>query len=228
METNQHHSLGYYSWFRKHYISLIILILIFYLFFAFLAPVLMKCKVNQFAKIIYFIYSNFCHQFAHRSWFLFGEQFFYPAYPVGNSAIRSIENVFGITAANIEKSRKIIGNERAGYKIAICQRDVAIYGAMLIFAIIYKFFHNHIKSIPFWLWFLIAVIPMGIDGSWQLFSSSNLSIINIPPYESTPLMRSITGGMFGFFSGWYLYSAIEKTFADETRGRIRNIDFIRK
>ena len=228
MENHRQRSLDFYAWFRKNYITLIIFLLIIYLFFAFLAPVLMKCKINQFAKIIYFIYSNFCHQFAHRSWFLFGEQFFYPAYPVGNSAIRSIENVFGITAENIDKSREIIGNENAGYKIALCQRDVAIYGAMLIFSIIYKLFKNQIRSIPLWLWFLVAIIPMSIDGFWQLFSSLNLSILNLQSYESTPLMRSITGGMFGFFTGWYLYSAIEETFLNETRGKIRKIDFIRK
>jgi len=188
----------------------------------------MKYKVTRLGKNIYYIYSNFCHQFPHRSWFLFGEQSFYPASSKGISGIRSIENVFSITPENMEKSREIIGNENVGYKIAICQRDVAIYGAMLIFAIIYKLSQNQIKSIPLWLWFLVAVIPMGIDGFWQFISSSNLSIIKIPPYESTPLMRSITGGMFGFFTGWYLYTTIEETFVDETRGKIIKNDFIRK
>jgi len=199
---------------------LIIVILFCYLIFAFLAPVLMKLEFSKLGKIIYVIYSNLCHQFAHRSWFLFGEQLFYPAYVDADSGLRSLHDVFGIFPENIQKSREIIGNESAGYKVAICQRDVAIYGAMLISALIFQFSCKHIKKLPFWLWSIFAIIPIGIDGVWQLISSSNIAIINSSSHESTPLIRSITGILFGFFTGWYLYPAIEETFEDESAGII--------
>jgi len=221
MENYQEHSSDFISWFRRNYMILIIVMLFFFLFFAFLAPVLMKYEITQMGRIIYRIYRNFCHQFAHRSWFLFGEQIFYPAYSDEGSGIRSLHEVFGVFAGSVQESREIIGNENAGYKVAICQRDVAIYGAMLVFALIFHFSQNRIKKIPFWLWLLIAVIPIGIDGLWQLISSSNLSILNISNHESTPLMRSITGLMFGIFTGWYLYPAIEETFEDESNGIIK-------
>jgi uncharacterized membrane protein len=203
---------------------LIIVILFFYLFFAFLAPVLMKYEINQIGKIIYTIYSNFCHQFAHRSWFLFGKQVFYPAYSEEGRGIKSLYDIFGVFAESVQESREIIGNESAGYKVAICQRDVSIYGAMLMFALIFHFSHKKIKKIPFWLWFLMAIIPIGVDGFWQFISSSKLSILNISSHESTPLLRSITGWMFGLFTGWYLYPAIEETFEDESKGIIKRIE----
>ena len=224
MENFHEHSCDFFSWFRRNYMILIIVILFFFLFFAFLAPVLMKYEITQPGRIIYAIYSNFCHQFAHRSWFLFGEQVFYPAYSEKGSGIRSLNEVFGVFAESVQESREIIGNDNAGYKVAICQRDVAIYGAMLIFAFIFHFSQNRIKKIPFWLWFLIAIVPIGVDGFWQLISSLNLSILNIHSHESTPLIRSITGWMFGLFTGWYLYPAIEETFEDESNGIIKRIE----
>jgi len=203
---------------------LIIVLLFFYLVFAFLAPVLMEYKITHPGRIIYAIYSNFCHQFAHRSWFLFGEQAFYPAYSIEGSGIRSLYDVFGVSAENVQESREITGNARAGYKVAICQRDIAIYAAMLTFALIFQFSHNQIRKIPFWLWFILAIIPVGVDGFWQFISSLNLSIFNISSHESTPLLRSITGGMFGLFTGWYLFPAIEETFIDESTGIIKRIE----
>jgi len=223
--NHREQSLNFSSWFRKNYMILIIMLLFFYLFFALLAPVLMKYKFFKTGKFIYKIYSNFCHQFAHRSWFLFGEQQFYPAYTDAGSGLRSLHDVFGIFPENIQKSREIIGNESAGYKVAICQRDVAIYGAMLNVALIFQISSKKIKKPPFWLWFIFAIIPIGIDGVWQLISPMNIAIINISSHESTPLVRSITGILFGFFTGWYLYPAIEETFEDETAGIIKRVKY---
>ena len=53
----------------------------------------------------------------------------------------------------------------------------------------------------------------------------NIAIINISSHESTPLVRSITGILFGFFTGWYLYPAIEETFEDETAGIIKRVKY---
>jgi len=223
MKNHSEQSFNFFSWFRKNYMVFIIMLLFIYLFFAFSAPVLMKLEFSKLGKFIYVIYSNFCHQFAHRSWFLFGEQLFYPTSINADSGLRSLHDVFGIFPDNIQKSREIIGNKSAGYKVAICQRDVAIYGAMLIVALIFQLSRKKIKKLPFWIWFSFAIIPIGTDGVWQLISSSNISIINIFSHESTPMIRSITGILFGFFTGWYIYPAIEETFEDESAGIIKKV-----
>jgi hypothetical protein len=47
---------------------------------------------------------------------------------------------------------------------------------------------------------------MAIDGGLQFISPL---IPAIPPYESTPLLRVITGGLFGFGAIWLAYPYFE-------------------
>ena len=201
-------------WFRNNYLKVIITMLLIYLILAFIAPVLMATGNPLLAKAIYRGLSSLCHQFAHRSWFLFGEQAFYPLETRGN--FLSVFDVFDVPPENPELSREIIGNVQTGYKVAVCQRDVALYGALLFFAIIFIASKKSIKQISPGLWVLFAVMPIGIDGLLQLASSYGL----LPfMYESNPLLRSMTGALFGFFSGWILFPAIEKSLERE---RINN------
>ncbi|MCD6356608.1 MAG: DUF2085 domain-containing protein [Anaerolineaceae bacterium] len=194
---------------------LIIVLLFVYLILALLAPILMKAGYYKYGKFLYRLYSNLCHQFAHRSWFLFGEQAYYPADPLKGNDILTIQGAFGVKATDETASREIIGNEKSGYKIAICQRDIAIYGMMFVFALIFTCTGKKINKIPFWLWFIFGVLPIGLDGTLQLLSTMNKSAPLIISYESNPIMRTITGAMFGLFTGWYLYPAIEETFLDD-------------
>ena len=80
------------------------------------------------------------------------------------------------------------------------------------FSIVYLFFKNRIRKIPFIFWIIFAILPMAIDGTWQLLST--LRILNLPNHESNPLIRSLTGGLFGFFSGWYLLPTVMDSFKD--------------
>ena len=199
-------------WVKDNYLFVVILFLTLYLLFAFLAPVLMEIGHPEASKIIYRAYSNLCHQYAYRSWFLFGEQAHYPL--VRSDGLLSLFDYFDVSQQHPEFSREIIGNERAGYKVAICQRDVALYAALLLSSIIFILTKKRIKRLPFSLWILLAVLPIGMDGLLQLASSSDIFSIT---YESTPLMRTITGTMFGLFSGWLLFPAIQQTITNEKR-----------
>jgi uncharacterized membrane protein len=87
-------------------------------------------------KVIYGIYRNFCHQFAFRSWFLFGEQAYYPISSV--NGIQTYQKEFSLSPNDLFAAQAVLGNEKAGYKLAFCQRDLAMYAAMLIFGIFYS------------------------------------------------------------------------------------------
>lgn len=208
--TNSSTPFDPFHWLKKHYLIIFTLVLLFYILLAFLAPILLNAGYPQLGKLIYRGFSNFCHQYAHRSWFLFGEQAHYPIESRGSAL--TIFEVFDIPLDHPELSREIIGNERAGYKVAVCQRDVALYGAMLLFTLIYIASGKRIAQLPFLLWVILAVAPMGVDGLWQLAGSYGLFS---SAHESTPLIRSITGAMFGFFSGWILLPAIERSIQKE-------------
>jgi len=197
------------AWFQRNSHLVLILVLFLYVFGALLAPVLMKKSRDLPAKIIYWIYSNFCHQFAHRSWFLFGKQSFYPMNLSANKELINFDTAFGSHENEIDFSRSIIGNELFGFKMAFCQRDLAMYSSMALFGIFYLVTGRKIKRIPISLLVLFGLTPLGIDGVFQLFGSNNIAIPLIGFWESTPTIRSITGILFGVFTGWFIFPSFD-------------------
>jgi uncharacterized membrane protein len=123
-------------WISNHYMLVFNILGLLYLGLPFLAPVLEKAHYPAPAKIIYAIYSPLCHQLAFRSWFLFGEQAYYPRELAGISGKITYEQLLGSERIDLTEARNFIGNDQIGYKVAFCQRDIAIYGAILLFGLI--------------------------------------------------------------------------------------------
>jgi len=205
------------AWFSKHYMLLFNLLVLLYVGLPILAPVLMKYKMPRAANVIYKIYSPLCHQLAYRSFFLFGEQLFYPRELAGIEGVSTYEEISGYDSEDLLMARNFLGNEIAGYKIALCQRDLAIYLAILSFGLLFSLTGNKIKPIPWYVWILFGILPIGIDGFSQLISQLGMALFSwFPVRESTPLLRFISGSMFGLFTAWYGYPYIEESIA-ETR-----------
>jgi len=211
-------------WLSRHYLALLNLVVALYVGLPFLAPTLMKSGAEAPARALYTIYSPLCHQFAFRSFFLFGEQPYYPLPEAGLKNIKTLDLVTGFQnledPGNISRlqARQFIGNEQLGYKVALCERDVAIYGAMLLFGLLYAATGRRLPALHWIAWFLIALGPIGLDGFSQLFSQFNFSWLSpILPYrESTPFLRVLTGSLFGFCTAWFSYPYLEESMA-ETR-----------
>lgn len=199
------------AWFRKNYLFVINLLLAIYLFLPVVAPVLMKTGVNGAGNLIYGIYRPLCHQLAYRSFFLFGEQSVYPRELAGIAALKSYEEVTGLDPNDVQSAMAFIGNETLGYKIALCQRDVAIYGSLLLFGLIFGLGKKKIKPLPWLLWIFLALGPIGLDGFSQLLSQTDLPALAwLLPRESTPLLRVLTGTSFGWFTAWFGIPSIEE------------------
>jgi uncharacterized membrane protein len=211
-------------WLAKRYLVMLNLFILFYVGLPFLAPVLKKTSVEIPARVLYRIYSPLCHQFGFRSFFLFGEQVYYPLAEANIKGVRTFEEMTGITNLDDPASftrleaRSFTGNETMGYKVALCERDVAIYLAMLLFGIIFALSNRRIKSLHWIMWFLIGIAPIGLDGFSQLFSQFNWDwLASVIPYrESTPFLRVLTGALFGFSTAWFAYPNIEESM-NETR-----------
>ena len=172
----------------------------------FLAPLLMKVGYINAAQWIYQPYKLVCHTYAFRSVFLFGDQ---PIYARGNSD-GEFEQASGINLGRVDglfAARDFQGNEQMGYKVALCQRDVAIYLALAINGVFYALLRwRGVHSIPFWLFLLIGVVPIGLDGLSQLFSQPPFNLI--PFRESTWWLRILTGSLFGTSVAWLIYPLI--------------------
>jgi uncharacterized membrane protein len=198
-------------WFNKNYMWVIILLIFVFLLGAFTAPIFMKLGLDYPAKIFYSLYSPFCHQLAFRSWFLFGEQPFYPRELAGISGYLTYEQITNDQTLNLDLAREYIGNNEIGYKAALCQRDVAIYSSLLIIAFYFQLKKRKIKPLPWYIWVIIGLIPIGIDGVTQ-FGGLGIPFLSwLPVRESTPLLRTVTGTLFGLTTGLFLFPLIEET-----------------
>ena len=207
------------NWLSHHYMLVFNLLVFLFVGFPFLAPVLMKVGAIIPAKVIYTVYRPFCHEFAFRSFFLFGEQPYYPRQLADIPGVLTYEQVSGFSSFNVEAARDFVGNNTLGYKVAICQRDVAIYGSILLFGLVFSLFKKRIKAYPWviYLWVLIGIVPIAIDGFSQLPSLISTPLPAWLPYrESTPFLRVLTGGLFGLMTAYYIYPVIEETML-ETR-----------
>ncbi|MDP1715640.1 MAG: DUF2085 domain-containing protein [Anaerolineales bacterium] len=211
-------------WISRRYLLVLNLFIFFYVGLPFLAPSLMMLGAELPAKAIYRIYKPLCHQFGFRSFFLYGEQPFYPLAEAGLGGVKTFENVTGITNLNDPYSytrfeaRNYIGDDSVGFKVALCERDVAIYLAILIFGIVFGLTGCRIQSLHWILWLLIGIAPIGLDGFSQLFSQFNWDWLSsmLPFRESTPFLRALTGALFGLATAWFAYPGIEESMS-ETR-----------
>lgn len=211
-------------WISRHYLLMINLFILIYVGLPILAPVLMKAGATLPAKALYSMYSPLCHQFGFRSFFLFGEQSYYPLAEARIEGVKTFEEVTGIqglsdpTNPSRFDARHFVGNETVGYKVALCERDVAIYLAMFFFGILYGFSGRRLPPLHWTLWLLLGMGPIGLDGFSQLFSQFPWDWLHtfLPYRESTPLLRVLTGAMFGLATAWFSYPYVEESMK-ETR-----------
>ncbi len=214
-------------WFTKHWLATFNFVLALYVGLPALAPVLMSVNATGPARVIYTIYRPMCHQMASRSFFLFGEQYAYPRTLAGTD-LRTIEDYIPTTPELADANpdnwvefqfamREFIGNEQFGYKMALCERDMAIYAFLLTGGIVYGILRRRyaIKPLPLLAFIIVGLGPISLDGFSQLFGYMGQPIPGLdvtavqtffssifPLRESTPLLRTGTGALFGFMLAW--------------------------
>ncbi|RMH02176.1 MAG: DUF2085 domain-containing protein [Chloroflexi bacterium] len=219
--------------FSKHWLAVFNSVIAIYVALPILAPVLMHAGIERPARIIYTIYSPMCHQMASRSFFLFGEQYAYPR-EIAPTSLKPIEAYLddipefaGVPESNwvafTLAARAFLGNSQMGYKMALCERDIGIYGAVLLGGLLYAVLRKRVKPLPVVAFVLVGMGPIGLDGFSQLFGYYALPIdgsepsgftavlhMIFPLRESTPFLRLFTGMLFGLMLVWLAYPRIEE------------------
>jgi uncharacterized membrane protein len=84
-----------------------------------------------------------------------------------------------------------------GQKMAYCQRDTAIYGAMFLGGLAYA--RRRRPGLPFWAFVLLS-LPIALDGG-----AATLGV-----RDSTPLLRTLTGTLFGLAVAWFVYPLMDR------------------
>ena len=223
-------------WMSRHYLAVVNTFMFLYFGLAMLAPVLMKVGATVPANVLYGMYKPLCHQFGFRSLFLFGEQTYYPLKEAGIPNVLTFDEVTGFQDLHNPggyarlQARQFTGNDTVGFKMALCERDIAIYAAIFLFGIVYALSGRRIKPLHWMLWVVIGMGPIGLDGFSQLFSQMDWSFLaSILPYrESTPFLRLFTGALFGLATAWFAYPYMEESFSETRQFFIKKFAAINK
>jgi uncharacterized membrane protein len=198
-------------WFSKHWLAVFNFLAFLYVGLPVLAPVLMALGAEGPARIIHTIYKPLCNQLPQRSWFLFGPQFTY--------TLPDLVQLVGPDVLSIPWAENFIGNHALGYKMAHCERCAAIYGAILLFGLLFVLVRRRLRPLPWWAYIGLGIVPMMLDGGFQ-FVSYLVAYLwpggPITPHETTPAMRVITGGLFGLATVWLAYPLVQEAM-DEFR-----------
>lgn len=232
------------QWVARHWWKMVTALLAVYVTLPILAPVLMQAGAVAPANALYTMYSPMCHQFAFRSTFLFGEETVYPReaaqaggatfedYAVESDEFREIfvrrQRAAGLegyefNSADLAKwtpelqfsAREFQGDERMGYKIALCQRDIMIYLTMTMAGLLFGVLRHRLRPAPFALYLLLGIAPIGLDGFSQLFGYPPFDAIPLldswEVRETKPLFRYMTGALFGLMNVWLAFPYIERS-----------------
>lgn len=177
----------------KHWLFLANLTWGLYVGLPILAPILMLAGHTWLGNAIHTAYKVACHQIPWRSFFIGGPQMVYTYDEL-------------TTLVGPALTQRYIGDATIGYKVALCQRDVATYGTMLLAGLVFGWVRHWLKPLPIWA-FVLSLVPMGIDGITQLFGLR----------ESNWQLRTLTGFLFGLAMVWLSYPYLE-----EGMGEIRD------
>lgn len=195
-------------WLANHWLTLLNLAAVLYVGLPLLAPLFMVLGLPGPARVVYALYRPLCHQLPQRSWFLFGPQAAYPMTELAD-LLRDSEVPSAFQAA-------FIGNTALGYKMALCERCTAIYGTIALAGMVYGVLRRrrNVPPMPIWAYLVFGIVPMLIDGGWQWLSyavSLLLPQLPIDPHETTPVLRTVTGMLFGISTVWLAYPYVQET-----------------
>ncbi|MCA9971802.1 MAG: DUF2085 domain-containing protein [Anaerolineales bacterium] len=220
--------------FSVHWLAIFNLLIGIYVGLPILAPILMNAGATGPATLIYTLYKPMCHQMASRSFFLFGEQPAYPRTLAGtdltpiDAYLPTLPEFAEVTPGNWAQfqlaARAFLGNEQMGYKMALCERDMGIYAFVLIGGLLYGLLRRRVAvpPLPIWAFVLFGLLPISLDGFSQLFGYFSTPIDGSAPTgimaalqsifplrESSPLLRTLTGALFGLMLAWLAYPRID-------------------
>jgi uncharacterized membrane protein len=173
----------------RHWLATVNVALAAFVAGAFVAPLLAVLGWRSAADVLYAAYHFTCHQWAFRSFFLFA-----PAHPAMTVYSQQQLAAFGSDPFGF------VGSPELGWKVAFCERDLAIYVA-LIAAGLYYARRRDLRPANF-ITYGFLILPMALDGFTQLFGWR----------ESTWELRMATGLLFGLASGWLVLPRLDAAF----------------
>ncbi len=222
------------GWLSRHWFLMFAAIYGVWVWLPWAAPVLMHIGWDVPGRMLYFVYSVFCHQLPERSFFLFGRA---PMY-----SLAAIQSAWKPTSDPMAL-RQFVGSASMGWKVAWSDRMVSWYTSIWLFAVLWYPMRRKMPALPWW-GFLLLLAPMGLDGGTHMISDfagigrgfrdtnawlAALTQHALPAwfYAGDALgsfnswMRLITGVLAGLAVVWFVLPYIEATFRPGTQQTAR-------
>ena len=147
------------------------------------------------APIMYAAFAPACHQLTSRSNCLFVSR------ADGGYSLGDCMESDELTHSRVNT---VETNEAVGYKLPVCSRDVAIYLAMLLGALLLPLFQKMGSEEWPSKWLLVAVCtPIAIDGGTQILGLR----------ESSNFLREATGAIVGIALPFYIVPMLNSLYA---------------
>lgn len=182
----------------RHWLLLFNVLVALYLALPLAAPLLMSTGHAGAARLIYLVFRPQCHQLPERSLFLFGEK---PTYTLEELIAADV-----LPGLSLRERAAFLGSERFGFKVAFCQRDLAIWSAILVGGLLFGASRRRWRPLPIWGWALM-LLPAAVDGGAQLLGLR----------QSTLWSRTVSGGLFGLGTVWLAYPYVHRAMSDLLR-----------
>jgi uncharacterized membrane protein len=160
---------GINRWFEAHWLATFNTAWGIFVTLPWLAPVFMALGLTGPGRVVYFIYTFFCHQLPERSWFLFGPQFSYTQAQIAEAWGQPLS-----VLSNELIRRQFIGTPDLGWKVAWSDRMVAMYTSIFLLGLLYALLRKQgfrLKGMPWWL-FGLFLLPMALDGTTHLINDA--------------------------------------------------------
>ena len=180
-----------------HWLLILNVLLAVFITLPLLAPLLMARGYSAPAGAIYTVYRMVCHQEPARSYFIGGSHLVY-----SKAALEALTPVRPLAV--------FTGSPQTGYKVAYCERDLAMYTALLVTGLGFALVRRRLPRLPL-LMYAILILPIAVDGLTQLTGLR----------ESTWLLRTLTGGLFGMATAWLLLPELDSAMAQAAKDYTR-------
>lgn len=213
-------------WIARHWLAVVNAAWGIFVGLPWLAPIAMRAGWARLANALYFVYSFFCHQYANRSFFLFGPKVMYsytellPYAPDANTFL-------GLRAFR--------GAPELGYKVAWSDRMVWLYGGIFVAGVGYALLRRKFSPLS-WRAFVLMLVPLALDGGTHVISDFfgvghgfryNNAWLAVLTTQAFPpefyvgngvgsfnfLMRMLTGLLTAVAIVWAIYPRLDQTFA---------------
>jgi uncharacterized membrane protein len=215
----------------RHWLRIAITILSIYVTLPIVAPTLMHLGLTGPGQFLYTLYSPFCHQFAFRSFFLYGEQPYYPR-EITNLQVKPFEDYAIESQQYLDSYNYYYARSHNGTPPeTVTRADLEVFSPWMQFAardfpgnpqMGYKTTLCE-RDMAIYISLLIGAIiftrirhrlrPVPIIlyvilGLGPIALDGVSQLLGYPPFnlwpqrETTPLFRVVTGALFGLMNAW--------------------------